>query len=1784
MSVNQSRVEKNEPLQYRKSGRSGNSGHQRNSQGSTGKGGGTAPPSSLSSNRSYKKSNNNAQAGQSRVSGGIVNSDSNKASPAGAVQNGAHSQPPLPGVANAPVTGFTVRPTDVSMQKNTRGVPKAPSSGVTPVGSETLWPLTPGKGLGDASHSLPLQFGSIRPDFINGMQIPARTSSAPPNFDEQKRDQGRHDLSKATSTLSTPTGPPQQLLKKDLGAVDQSNNAEAQQISKDKRDVQVSVGPTVIQTPKHSIHPTSGISMQVPFHQPQVPVQFGTPNPQMQGQGLTNTSLPMPMPMPMPVPVPVGNPSQVQQQVFVPGLHPHPMQSQGLMHQGQNLNFPSQMGPQMPQLGNLGINIGPQFQQQQAGKFAIPRKTVKITHPDTHEELRLDKRTDTYMDGGSSAPRPTHHMPPQSQPITSYPPAHPINYYPNSYNPGSLFFPPQSSLPLTSTQVIPSSQAPRFYNQATQGPPPPVAFMNPSSLNSFTANKTGAPLHGIGEPSILEHGRGDGYNVISLPQSSSVQVTVKPPISSHGEKVSDSSISRGSPAVKKDNSPKIHRPNGDSNPISPKIHKASASAAGSVSAETANSLSSVPTEVSTSVVSGSSEGTRRELITRSNSIKDEQKKPGKKGLSLQQNEVGGQPTSASSFPSQSLEHGNSVNSGTCISVDTIITPASSGTSGVAQESTGVPVQIADSTGVGAEITVDTSSVNEPPKNETAGAKEEVEIMMPEETRQDENSSEINPESVPLNSLEPVNQTKQISDLKVTTSINETKSLESAERNLDEPINVGNLVTSGSTAEDSLNADKSFTSDASLSKCDGEGEGTESTNTVPLSPSASASKDNKPLLESNKSKNTMGKWKKKKKEILQKADAAGTTFDLYNAYKGPEEKKASVPSAENTESISSKPAPAVFPWEDVVSNEKSSQSKAELDDWEDAADISTPKLGSPNNGKQNGTGLLAKKYSRDFLMKFSEQCINLPEGFQITPDTAEAFVVSNLNISRDYPSPGRIIDRPTGGSRLDRRGSGMGDDDKWNKMPGPLAPGRDMRMDMGYGGNVVGFRLGQGGNYGVLRNPRGQGSVQYAGGILSGSMQSPGSQGRNNADSDRWQRATGYQKGLIPSPHTPLQVMHKAEKKYEVGKITDEEQAKQRLLKGILNKLTPQNFEKLFEQVKQVNIDNAGTLTGVISQIFDKALMEPTFCEMYANFCYYLAGELPDFNEDNEKITFKRLLLNKCQEEFERGEREQEEANRTEEEGEAKQTEEEREEKRIQARRRMLGNIRLIGELYKKKMLTERIMHECIKKLLGQYQNPDEEDVEALCKLMSTIGEIIDHPKAKEHMDVYFDMMAKLSNNMKLSSRVRFMLKDAIDLRKNKWQQRRKVEGPKKIEEVHRDAAQERQAQASRLARGPSMGSSGRRGQPMDFAPRGSNILSSPNSQMGGYRNLPQQLRVYNTQDVRSDERHTFDNRVLSVPLPQKPMRDDSITLGPQGGLARGMSSRGQPSVHNIPLADMPSPLDSRRVTAGLNGYGSRDDVISRNVPERFMGPSAYDQSSTQERNMNYVNRDVKNLDRSFNKSMPTSPTTRCQGPTLVQNVPLEKVWPEDRLRDMSIEAIKEFYSAKDEKEVALCIKDLNAPSFYPTMISIWVNDSFERKDMERDLMTKLLINLTKSQDGMLSPDQLIKGFESVLATLEDTVNDAPKAAEFLGRIFAKVIIENVIPVTEIGRLIYKGGEEEGRLVEIGLAAEVLGSTLEIIKNEKGEAALNEIHGGSNLRLEKFRPSDSKKTLRLDKFI
>ncbi|XP_038881666.1 eukaryotic translation initiation factor 4G-like isoform X2 [Benincasa hispida] len=917
---------------------------------------------------------------------------------------------------------------------------------------------------------------------------------------------------------------------------------------------------------------------------------------------------------------------------------------------------------------------------------------------------------------------------------------------------------------------------------------------------------------------------------------------------------------------------------------------------------------------------------------------------------------------------------------------------------------------------------------------------------------------------------------------------------------------------------------------------------------------------KPVMDINKMRN---RSKKKRKEIIRKADAAGTTSDLYMAYKETEEKKETVLSAESSnESINMKHESAGSVKEEAVLTRKDVQGKLEPDDWEDAVDNSTVTLkyeGGFEDKANRKIALrlkdesrdLAKKYSRDFLLKFAEQFMDLPAGFEVTPNIKGLMSINHGSRSVNSNSPANLgkMDKPSGGSRLDHRA--ITADDRL------LASGRHSHLDS--------TRPTQGANNSAVKS-------QWAHVGSQGKIQ------RNGSNTDRWQRDAIFQvKGII-SPPTPSQVMHRAEKKYEVGKAADQEETKQRQLKAILNKLTPQNFEKLFEQVKAVNIDSSKTLSGVISQIFDKALMEPTFCEMYANFCLHLAGELPDFSDDHQKITFKRLLLNKCQEEFEKEQEENDEVNKV---GEMKQSAEEREVNRTKARRRMLGNIRLIGELYKKKMITEKIMHVCIKKLLGQYQNPDEEDIEALCKLMSTIGEMIDHPKAKDHMNAYFEMMTELSNNMKLSSRVRFMLKDAIDLRKNKWQQRRKVEGPKKIDEVHRDAVQERQAQTSRLTRGPRISPPLRRGTSMDFGSKAPALLPSPNAQIGGFHGFSTQNCGSSSQDpCFKGKLQPSEAKAFPTPLPQRSISDDSVTLGPQGGLARGMFIRGSRSVSSNSLSDLPLPTgnNSQKMVAILSPHGlvsehatsnSRGDIPSRKFSQGILGSESLDQAmSTQEPAISGLRR---------------CQPTKYEQPALTPNGHCE-VMSEDHLRDKSIAAIREYYSARDEKEVTLCIKDLNSPEFHSSMISLWVTDSFERQNTERDLLAKLLVSLIKSKDATLTQLQLLKGIQSVLATLDDAVNDAPKAPQFMGRLLANLMWENLISLKEIGKFIYEGGEEPGSLVQAGIAADVLGNVLEVVQLDKGQIFLNEVLKSSDLQLEIFRPSYPIKSTKLEKFI
>ncbi|KAJ1693865.1 hypothetical protein LUZ63_010563 [Rhynchospora breviuscula] len=1796
----------NQNREGRRSGRSGSSGHHRSGYsgggGKGGGGGGAAPPAGtglsshsgqppLSSNRSFKKVAN-VQGGPPRPNQSTVSDASAGFAPAtppkgAASLNGSqsHFQPPLHEAPNAPPTTVSEKPANVPPARNSfHPVPRGPPSQPPTKAPESSIPPSPLKG--DQPRGPILQFGSINEGMMNGLQIPARTSSAPPNLDEQKRNQALLDASKSMARGPPSTGPKPQLPhpKKEPTTTAHLNPVVAQshphpstQPLPPQPKLPTQQAPPVPglvhgPTPPQPRPPTNVISMTnmpppVPFHHQQapgpVPLQFGGHGPQIPTpQGVVSSSLQMSMTLP------VGSASpQVQQPMFVSGIQPHGIPQQALLHQSQGIGFVPPTGHQLgqPQLGGLGMGgLGSQYPppQQSPAKFNSTRKSpaVKITHPETHEEVKLENVVATA--------RSIPNMAAQSQAIH-------MGYYQvphGPYNPSPMYYTGPPNMPLTSNQMPTGSQPPRYpYPVSQLGPP--ITFMNSQSV--INQAPSGKPV-----AAPTSHAHATDSETVPASISARPTVTIGPSVKVEAPK-------QPKPSDKPGDGFHYAKENNVGVGVG---SNAQPSKAISESNFKANVVPQVVSEIKgTSEMprastaeprpgSAGAEMKKKDAVKRMDSIKEHQKKPYKEEDKKELE----QPQMDASHIAEGSKQTALGKEGDVPDVKATVVLKSEPTSSSLETGKAQIENKGDLTETRTVAMVPDASDAKQSQSETDRVQlEEKEAKMGPD--KDKLSHELNtlmeksPEE-PIGNVQEADKHSQVVP-KLAEDKTEEKHIRLASSTSSVSIDAESFSgqsfshANGSTLPSELVSSEVVAADKPLNQ---------ESKVVEVTAVRSVSRE-KPVAEMPKK--TASK-KKQRKEVLSKADAAGSS-ELYSAYKGPEEKtEANSETADILKSGASIPTIEEAKRE-VIESEEEASGKGELDDWEDVADLSTPKLPPLDRRAQKAAIDVSgtKKYTRDFLLTFSQQYTALPAGFQVEQGTESIFGggFGGRSFDQPHPSPGR-------GQRGDRRmggSSGPPEEDRWIKSPGPFSPARDTRMDMGQFNNgppnLMNPRPGQGSNYGVLKYPRGQSPNQYAGGILSQPLPQGGGLHRSGSDMDRWQHVSGgIQRGLIPSPiASPHQVMHRADKKYEVGKISDQEEAKQRQLKSILNKLTPQNFDKLFEQVKEVNIDSPDTLAGVISQIFDKALMEPTFCEMYATFCSRLATALPDFIIDNKKITFRVLLLNKCQEEFERGEREEAEADKTEEEGEVKQTQEQREEKRVKARRRMLGNIRLIGELYKKRMLTERIMHECIKKLLGPSQNPDEEDIEALCKLMSTIGEMIDHPKAKEHMDAYFDIMGKLSTNQRYSSRVRFMLKDAIDLRKNKWQQRRKVEGPKKIEEVHRDAAQERQAQATRLARGgPVMNN-----PPMRRGPQMG--LVSPVSQQPGIRGMapPQSSRGgYPMQDVRFEDRdrYHFDNRNMnpSLPLPQRGNRDESITLGPQGGLGRGMSIRGQPVISNTSSA-----MGDRMVTGPTNGfgsglssefgYGSREGAVGMRLasPEERTGPP--------------LGGGQRGLDRNFSAGSRLFPPVASQQSGLVASSPggtSHVNLPDNVIKEKSVYAIREFYSAKDEKEVATCIEELNSPGSYHLIISTWVSDSFERKEMERDLLYKLLVNLCNPNEGLFSQAQLHQGLETVLSTLEDAVNDAPKAPEFLGRLFAKFIAEDVMSLKEIGKLVLEGGEEPGFLIEAGLGGDVIGCTLEYIKVEKGDSFLNEVRTGSNLQLEDFKPPHPVRSKKLDPFL
>ncbi|KAM3604685.1 uncharacterized protein V6R79_014834 [Siganus canaliculatus] len=689
------------------------------------------------------------------------------------------------------------------------------------------------------------------------------------------------------------------------------------------------------------------------------------------------------------------------------------------------------------------------------------------------------------------------------------------------------------------------------------------------------------------------------------------------------------------------------------------------------------------------------------------------------------------------------------------------------------------------------------------------------------------------------------------------------------------------------------------------------------------------------------------------------------------------------------------------------------------------------------------------------------------------------------------------------------------------------------------------------------------------------------------------------------------------------------------LRSILNKLTPQKFQELMKQVTELTIDTEERLKGAIDLIFEKAILEPNFSVAYANMCRCVMGlKVPASDKPGGFVNFRKLLLNRCQKEFEKDQDDDEIFETKQKELEAAKDDErerlrvELEEARDKARRRSLGNIKFIGELFKLKMLTEAIMHDCVVKLL---KNHDEESLECLCRLLSTIGKDLDFEKAKPRMDQYFNQMDKIIKERKTSSRIRFMLQDVLDLRKNNWVPRRGDQGPKTIDQIHKEAELEEHREQIKVqqqllskkdggrmggnmgGRGPHTPGGGRTSQPQD---EGWNTV--PIS-----KNRP--IDTTRLSKITKPGALDFNNQLLA---PGGKGMWGSWGKGSSGGSGAKPASGDQDSGRSttstlnrfsalqqsgslLSSADsdrrVPQRSSSSRERGGdrdrserdrdrferfdrSEGRQGRDDRSSQNqITKRSFSRETQERggrggggdsrastepvrrvaSMTDDRDRgsrDRGSRDRGSRDRGSRDRGPSKDLAvkRESAPTPPPSLP-KPAMSEEEVEKKSNAIIEEYLHINDMKEALQCVAELNSASLLYVFVRSGVESTLERSTIAREHVGLLLHQLVKT--GTLPPQQYYKGLEETLEVAEDTAIDIPHIWLYLAELITPMLHEGGIPMGQLFREISKP------LVPLGKAGVLLVQILKLFCKGMTPKKVGALWTEAGLNWSDFLPED-----------
>lgn len=533
---------------------------------------------------------------------------------------------------------------------------------------------------------------------------------------------------------------------------------------------------------------------------------------------------------------------------------------------------------------------------------------------------------------------------------------------------------------------------------------------------------------------------------------------------------------------------------------------------------------------------------------------------------------------------------------------------------------------------------------------------------------------------------------------------------------------------------------------------------------------------------------------------------------------------------------------------------------------------------------------------------------------------------------------------------------------------------------------------------------------------------------------------------------------------------------------ILNKLTPTKFDKLSDEfldlVTQQPLDSMDLLNRVVELLVTKAQLEENFCFIYADLCKKIIDCWMDLmpslesavavSEENNKeetaveeekdgdaaatpavqtmgAQFRLLLLARCQKEFETDMQKRLEAVRA----IADLAADELAEKELLIKKRYIGHMRFIGEIYIKDLVQGSVINEkCLKVLILE---TDEEQLVCLCKLLQTVGDKLEKYYAKkaktkkgrekkmhEVMPCYFTRIQQLAVEHP-SSRIRYMLQNLSEMRSNDWTAR--VEADKVV-----DLSESRKPAYSSVSVSNAARMAVSFSAPVDSAPVPA----------------PAPVAVPAAEDWTVVKQPSKTKKIATM-APAAVPANNKTGKGPIQSTAGGKKP-----ANPIPV----NPPPAKKASGNNNSNNSNNNGGSKQ------------------------RRDDKDFSR------PPSSAAKAQDPPATPLHPVEEEVSQEA--EMNHDLVKKLRTTLNElfassilEEARIVLRELVPPNCTAEMVREAVAHSLDTNEKSRTLLAELLHGLcvsgSSNKEWVLSGVVLGEGFRRLLEELDDLVTDVPFA-------------------------------------------------------------------------------------------